>query len=352
MILKYNKFIYNNLIKEAIMNYDEDFIEVLSNINFKYKNDISNAILSTYNKDIDNRENYIKMSDRQNDMVKFKSNDKVEKEGFESIPYSDIKVGKIIRRILDTINFKYKDKDIEDFVNYYKTEIDIKNNKMSEFKIIKGNQIKKYYLLDNYSEENEGTLQKSCMAMDRCQKFLNIYTENENKISLLIQLDKETNKIKGRALIWKIDSPNITLMDRIYTTHDSDVNLFKEYANKNGWYYKLKQNTDFNNIKIENDKDFINNVILKVKLDKFKFDYYPYLDTIPYLTSDGTLTNNENTKSIGFLRDTDGESFHCINCEGVGNVPCENCLGEGCAECDNIGSIDCDLCKNVSIGLL
>ena len=59
------------------------------------------------------------------------------------------------------------------------------------------------------------------------------------------------------------------------------------------------------------------------------------------------LTNSK-LKAIAFLRDTEGKDFHCINCEGVGHVPCEDCLGKGCDNCDEIGHIECDLCSNVS----
>lgn len=348
MILKYNKFKFTSLINEAIMQYDKDFLTIISDIKFKTKNNIADVILSTSNRDIDNKENYIRISNGKSDMVEFKNDDKVERDGFTSVPFSEIKIGRIIRRILDTVKYIYNDKEIEDFVNLYKSEIETRNGKFSEFKIVKGEQIKKYYLIDNYSYEDEGSLQKSCMSLERCQKYLDIYTKNPDKVSLLVQLEEETERVKGRALIWKLDKPqNYTFLDRIYTTHEKDINIFKRYADEKGWLYRDIQNYEFEDITILNKDIRMNFVDIEIKLNNFNFKQYPYIDTTPYLTKDGILTNSK-LKAIAFLRDTEGKDFHCINCEGVGHVPCEDCLGKGCDNCDEIGHIECDLCSNVS----
>ena len=49
-----------------------------------------------------------------------------------------------------------------------------------------------------------------------------------------------SSRIKGRAILWdaKINNENVKFMDRIYTTKDNDVELFKQYAEKNGYWYK------------------------------------------------------------------------------------------------------------------
>lgn len=349
MILKYNKFKFTSLINEAIMQYDKDFLDIISDIKFKTKNTIADRILSTNNQDIDSKENYIRVSKSdKGDMIEFKNDDKVERDGFTSVPFSEVKVGRLIRKILNTIKYTYNDKEIEDFVNLYKSEIEIRNGEFSEFKIVKGEQIKKYYLIDNYSYEDEGSLQKSCMSLERCQKYLDIYTKNPDKVSLLVQTEEETGLVKGRALIWKLDKPNnYTFLDRIYTTHEKDVNIFKRYADEKGWLYRDIQNYEFEDITILNKDIRINNAEIEIKLNNFNFKQYPYIDTTPYLTKDGILTNSK-IKAIAFLRDTEGKDFHCINCEGVGHVPCEDCLGKGCDNCDEIGHIECDLCSNVS----
>ncbi len=61
-------------------------------------------------------------------------------------------------------------------------------------------------------------------------------------------LNKE-NKLVARAIIWfdcfVVDIPgNPTkgvLMDRIYYTNESDVNIFIDYAKEHSWWYKPNQ---------------------------------------------------------------------------------------------------------------
>lgn len=78
MILKYNKFKFTSLINEAIMQYDKDFLDIISDIKFKTKNTIADRILSTNNQDIDSKENYIRVSKSgKGDMIEFKNDDKV-----------------------------------------------------------------------------------------------------------------------------------------------------------------------------------------------------------------------------------------------------------------------------------
>jgi hypothetical protein len=45
--------------------------------------------------------------------------------------------------------------------------------------------------------------------------------------------ENTSDKIKGRAILWKTDKG--MFMDRIYTAHDSDLNLFKEFATKSNF---------------------------------------------------------------------------------------------------------------------
>ena len=54
---------------------------------------------------------------------------------------------------------------------------------------------------------------------------------------VIYKSDDDTDKILGRALLWKLRDGK-RFMDRIYTANDSDVQLFKDYAKENGWYTK------------------------------------------------------------------------------------------------------------------
>ena len=94
-------------------------------------------------------------------------------------------------------------------------------------------------------------------------------------------------------------------LDRIYTNNDSDVELFKQFAEKNGWWYKKRQS-------MEPDEDFtdgnsVRKGTIEVKLDDADFEYYPYCDTMCYIDSDtGMASNKYWDDSDRLLRDTGG----------------------------------------------
>ena len=179
----------------------------------------------------------------------------------------EMKIGKFVRKIAPHLN----DKDIEDFVNQYKSLYKTRNN--PKFDFIKGDDIKKWYDQCNYlhsSDEDKqglGSLGKSCMRYGF--DYFDIYIKNPEVCSLMIlKSDTDNDKIIGRALIWKLSNGN-TYMDRIYTHFDSDVNLFRNYAKQNGW------ETHYDNQRLKaNEMKYY-----QVDLENVDFCYYPYADT-------------------------------------------------------------------------
>jgi hypothetical protein len=56
-------------------------------------------------------------------------------------------------------------------------------------------------------------------------------------------MNENTHLIKlKRAILWKTDKG--MFMDRIYTAHDSDLNLFKEFATKSNFWFKTEQDME------------------------------------------------------------------------------------------------------------
>lgn len=226
-----------------------------------------------------------------------------------------IKIGRLVRAILGVANVKFVDKDIEDFVNQYKATYDFINDALSRFDLVEGNKIAYWYNKENY-EKDDGTLGNSCMA-DVDSYYFDIYTKNP-QVKLAILYDDNgtkpeggkytSDKIKGRALVWdaKIDGVNITFMDRIYTINDSDVELFKQYAEKNGIWYKVRQDSN-NECTITNGSEKKTPTII-VDLNDGDFDAYPYLDTLCYVNSeDGKLSNIQDAiEADRQLNDTGG----------------------------------------------
>jgi hypothetical protein len=176
-------------------------------------------------------------------------------------------------------------KEVEKFSNLYRAQA---NKAKFDFKVVDGDDIKTYYHINSYAQER-GTLGASCMKYDNCQDYLGIYTENTEKVKLLVMLN-EDGGLMGRALLWNFDTNKI--MDRIYTIADEEfVFQFKKWATDNGYLYKSEQNW-YNTLFFENLSTEKKELKLKVKLDNFQFRRYPYVDTFKFFDEEKGLFLN------------------------------------------------------------
>ena len=222
-----------------------------------------------------------------------------------------IRTGRLIRSILNTAKIKFTDKEIEDFVNLYKSAFEIQNNSFLKFKLVKGEDIAYWYNKDRYEGGGRSTLGNSCMA-DVDSEYFDIYCNNENCSLLILFGDSgsintdgsyKSDKIKGRALVWKTTTGDV-FMDRIYTNYDSDINLFKEYAFKNGWWCKTDQDssTEFTAMNGTDKKE----AKYVVKLENADCRYYPYVDTLSYINVKDGYISNSDIDAEAELRSTSG----------------------------------------------
>ncbi len=259
-----------------------------------------------------------------------------------------LKIGRAIRALLKKAEVDFVDKDIESFVNLYKAYVDKINDKFSLFEIVDEEKIGYWYNSSRYDSEDgrKGSLWSSCMS-NVPERYFDIYMSNPDVCKLIIlKSPNDDTKIIGRALLWTIESGE-KFVDRIYTIKDSDVQLFRDYAKENGWYWKYyNSSSDSNQVYSPiGDSTRLN---LTVRIKKGSYSAYPYLDTLKYLNkSDGTLST-EKTSDCYILEDTGGEHLTgCEECDGEGRVTCSNCDGDGnydCYECDGKGKEDCDTC--------
>jgi hypothetical protein len=224
-----------------------------------------------------------------------------------------VKVGRFVRSVLKANDISFNDRDIEGFVNSYKSEIELINNAFMKFDVVEGNLIAKYYNHETYKLSLNGTLGNSCMK-NKSDDYFDIYVENPDKVKLVILYDENgsisdgkytSSRIQARALLWKTDQGDM-IMDRIYTNYDKDVELFKKFAEKNDWWSKKHQNSSCNFVAQRGEDS--KNPIYTIKVSKFDFDYYPYLDTFPYFDKvNGILTNQESRSGITHIMgNTDG----------------------------------------------
>jgi len=258
-----------------------------------------------------------------------------------SIKPGNLKIGKLVTALFTKAGVDFKPTDVEDFVNRYKSIIKQMREKFDSFKIVKGEEIRKCYNQENYLNTN-GSLGNSCMRYDKCQKFLDIYVNNEDKVSLVVLMKED--KVTGRAILWT-DENERKVMDRIYTNNSADEQLFKDFAKANGFWYKKDQNmyddTPFIGPNGEEEK------YITVYLKPIDHNYYPYMDSLKfYNPGTGKITNDSNSYQYN-LTDTDGGNGDCDECGGRGTLECGSCDGSGeqeCYDCDGSGNMECEEC--------
>lgn len=229
-----------------------------------------------------------------------------------------IRIGRLVRPLLKSAGITPTDKEVEEFTNEFKATYEFASDGLKKFDIVKGRMIAYWYDYEKYVEGG-GTLNNSCMA-EVDSDYFEIYTSN-SQVQLVILYDDNgkiegekytSNKIKGRALLWdaEIDGQKAMFMDRIYTTYDSDVDLFKQFAQKNGWFWKDSQSMT--------PREYITNGTSKsrpeiiVKVDNANCDYYPYVDTMCFCyieSQELRNTQDDEDGSMRVLRSTDGEYY-------------------------------------------
>jgi hypothetical protein len=211
---------------------------------------------------------------------------------------SEIRIGVLVKKLLKEGKMtSLLDKQLEKYINVFKSVYDSKKNAYERFDLVSGELIRKWYLVDNYAEKR-GQLGNSCMRYNKCQDFLNIYVKNEDVCKLLILYSDDTKtKISGRALVWTLKDGRIVI-DRIYTNNDSDINLFQKYAYDRDWI--LVKNLKYD-------------VVNEIQLKEWRFFTYPFMDNFMCLNiNDGTLSDNEDVwPSKGWIKmqSTDGTYY-------------------------------------------
>lgn len=222
----------------------------------------------------------------------------------------DMKVAKMARNLLTEYSLSQNGieaTDFEKFTNLVKSYISVIGDEDGEgkkmtFDVINGHKIYDAYLDANYSKilGTDTNLFNSCMRYDSCQDYLRIYAENMDVISLLVANDSN-NMVLGRAILWTMDNGQ-KAMDTIYA-HETLTASFIQWANDNDYFYKSRQSCHHN----EFDKHLTNGYISSpcVTLKKYRFDEYPYMDTLSIL-EDGKLKTEADGKDYKILKSTDG----------------------------------------------
>jgi len=223
-----------------------------------------------------------------------------------------LKIGRFINSMLPLTGKTYTDSEKEKFVSEWKSILGVMNNAFAKFGVLERSRLVHFYHVNNY-EEAEGTLGNSCMS-EADSSWLEIYEDNPDVCKMVVKWsDKgqivdgvfKSDKIVGRALLWTTTSGDI-FMDRIYTIDSSDEELFKKYAEANGWWAKKSQNSSQNFTAVRGSES--KNPVYVVQLKRSYNGEYPYLDTLCYLNDEsGKLSNDKNEVYANkLLNDTGG----------------------------------------------
>jgi hypothetical protein len=232
--------------------------------------------------------NFIDSSKTETDKISYLTQDRIEQisqsethDFWTTSRRYKVKPGAFVNKIFKGI----PGSEVEKFSTLWKT---FSSCMKINFKVVSGEDIRKYYHVDNHYE-HQGTLDQSCMKHSKCQKYLNIYTEN-SVVSMIVMTYDDTDKILGRALLWETTDGK-KVMDRIYTTNDDlYLNHFVKWADDNGYYSKKFQNYRSAVQWQKGNQDY--DIEFEVKLDNYHFDYYPYLDTFKFLDLETGLISN------------------------------------------------------------
>jgi hypothetical protein len=320
-----NQF-YNHLLLESVILASDEVSEILSKC-IKTKVGLELWLIIGDKKDVTTDFNTLGLSDK-NDELFFLPDAKTQKlvDAGET-PFGKnkqaMKIGRIARAILSKNGITVSDKDIEEFVNEYKAQFDIQKNKESNVEVIKlveGEDIRFWYNEDNYQDDGlYGTeLGQSCMRYNRCQEYLDIYVENPGQCKLLIYLNTD-NQLKARALVWKLHYPDEHyFMDRPYTINSSDALVMAQWLCEN---LPGDEPIIFYSKRPTHDRVAQRSISgAEVILSKSEFDYYPYMDTFMYLSTNDDRISTQEDEGDYELQSTDGYRTETgIYCEYEGD---------------------------------
>lgn len=275
-----------NLLLEKQLVLSPTIIGKLREINDK----VSDFILACFYEklDLDTDYSYIDFV-KDDGMVSFLKNrwdnDNLPSENFSSNRREKMKIGRLIIALASKKGVSFTNKEVEDFVNKYKsTQIDL----TKKIKLVKGEEIIKWYNENSYDESggSKTSLYNSCMRFDTCKNYFDVYTKNDNVV-LCILLNDE-NKLQARAIVWlnntKVNGNDDSYMDRIYSINDGVEQAMKDYAKSKEWWYKPSQGND--ETSISNGTYIKENPVIETYLPltyDWEEGFKPFMDSLRYL---------------------------------------------------------------------
>ena len=352
-------------LNEMHLIFEEDFFDTLQIISKNHQDKVAAALVKLGGGDFDKlRQTYIGLS-RELGKASFTNHPAGEKKQLGNIGKIVNSIIKAVRHFIDEHNLddpfaEVTEEDVYKFVTRYKGEQQLAQDMVKYLEVVDGEDIRKFYNLNNYYNL-EGDLGKSCMRHAHKSGYFDLYADNPDVCKMLILKSREDeSKIIGRAILWTDAAiySNIgyqikyekqgKLMDRIYTNEESLINVFKNWANDNGYYYKESQSNDESFTAIYDGREDEMAKYFVVELGSDHYSEWPYMDTLKYFFKDNMIISNNDgyfgTEYDMRLEEMDG-SCDCQHCEG-GRKVCPDCTNgmQECGDCDGRGEHQCGVC--------
>lgn len=346
MITKYNNYLKRNKVLEGLRNFPLFLSDRLMDILKKMDHEAAKELLSMHN-DLDTRvtKTFVDIHEQKNnyftftqpnkavrilnldditedEQIKDRKDDIINNINNNDDLYqkyrSEIRIGSFISEIFgdkypESLSGGQNKKDRESFVNLYKAYYS-EEEKFIMFDVVHGDRISHFYNCNNYDLTNDdSSLSNSCMRRVPSYYF-DIYTKNSNVGLVIMYSDNTHTKIKGRAILWKLDShPGRYFMDRVYTDDYSDEQLFINYAKSKNWMYKKSQSmgSDIKIVDPENGNDG-SYIDLWLELNNLNYNSFPYCDTMVYFNPDNNIISNTDNHNPKFELISTGGDYERI----------------------------------------
>ena len=292
----YNPIKFKLLLSDEITDIISKIDSPLSNLILNFNDELDISYIDTAS--VPEMISYYRLDNYKKSLLKLDDVKIVNRDLWISKYREQMRLGKFINQILIETKSSIGPVEVENFVNQYKGIFSSIRFGFQNFDMVYGENLRKFYHEKTYMIGG-GFLNNGCMRHDYCQKYLNIYVENPDKINLLIMRNpKNKLKIDGKALIWNLDShKGKKLMDLPYCTKNYMMTIFQEYAMKKGWYYtKIEEGKDnYRFLNIFDPKGNKTDETFEINVTPDEYEYYPHVDLLKYYNPyTGNLTNDKS----------------------------------------------------------
>lgn len=297
---------YFSFLFESIITASDDFVKIL---NLMSEDPVAQEVLKLIGPDVKTNYNFIKLADEPGKLAFLPDSQATRKLSSGATPEelfaaaaNPTSIGRLVKSLLNANKIDVTEVQLDKFGNKFRSLSALRDNEDKSIRIVEGEEIKFWYLEDNYEKKPHTTLNYSCMRHFECQEYFDIYSSNPDVVKMVIKTNA-SNKLVARALLWETDQG--LYLDRVYHIKDEYHNLLHDWAS----------------IKYGKILRFPYNKKMTVQLKPHKiYDHFPYMDSFSYyyreedsIVSKAKLFNfmpeaSEDTKydRLWYTQNTDG----------------------------------------------